>query len=344
MLVVGGATLGLRFARKSFVSGVSVLAFEAVADSLPDAPLPLSGSSLPLLDGGLSSLRRSGVGSLSLVSATGYTPGPVGLTLVPIGEDLISPPVLISCFLGMAGGRSGSVVAGADFCAFALFSSTIHAGWFVAGVACFGLGDSGLLRAASSQLEDLVGLHLRGSIVLDGLDGGVFSSSGSGSAALGVGVVCPSASFSWLDVGLCEDDDSSRSMLGGRVTLFGAVRCEKSIVFLATEESARCNPPGEVTLHRLTLSERFIMALCTKPPMPLVGETGLVGDERPVGWRCRAGISPSSFGSVAGGSRREADVRGSGGPSFSAEDGDSDRGVAASLVGSAEESRDMPGS
>ncbi len=36
------------------------------------------------------------------------------------------------------------------------------------------MGDSGFFRALSSQL-DLVGLHLLGSMVLDGLEGGVVS-------------------------------------------------------------------------------------------------------------------------------------------------------------------------
>jgi hypothetical protein len=40
-----------------------------------------------------------------------------------------------------------------------------------------------------------------------------------------------------------------------------------------------------VTLHRLTLSDLFIIALCTKPPIPFVGELDReldrVGDIRP---------------------------------------------------------------
>lgn len=50
-----------------------------------------------------------------------------------------------------------------------------------------------------------------------------------------------------------------------------------------TTESARCRPVGDVTLHRFTLSVRFIMALCTKPPIPFVGETGRAGEVRPSG-------------------------------------------------------------
>ncbi len=42
-------------------------------------------------------------------------------------------------------------------------------------MAILGLGDSGLFRALSSQL-DFVGLHLLGSMVFEGLEGGVLSS------------------------------------------------------------------------------------------------------------------------------------------------------------------------
>ena len=37
-----------------------------------------------------------------------------------------------------------------------------------------------------------------------------------------------------------------------------------------------------MTLHLLTLSDRFIIALCTNPPRPLVGEIDRVGEERPL--------------------------------------------------------------
>lgn len=46
------------------------------------------------------------------------------------------------------------------------------------------------------------------------------------------------------------------------------------LVRLEAIESARANPGGDATLHLFTLSDRFIMALWTKPPMPFVGETG----------------------------------------------------------------------
>ena len=51
---------------------------------------------------------------------------------------------------------------------------------------------------------------------------------------------------------------------------------------LDTTESARVRPGGEVTLHRLTLSDLFIMALCTKPPRPLVGDVARIADDGPV--------------------------------------------------------------
>ena len=41
------------------------------------------------------------------------------------------------------------------------------------------------------------------------------------------------------------------------------------------------SPEGNWVLHLLeTLSDRFIMALCTNPPRPLVGETERSGDIR----------------------------------------------------------------
>ena len=50
-------------------------------------------------------------------------------------------------------------------------------------------------------------------------------------------------------------------------------------------EFPRLRPGAGVALHRLlTLSDLFIIALCTKPPSPLVGEAGrsiLSGESRP---------------------------------------------------------------
>lgn len=150
-----------------------------------------------------------------------------------------------------------------------------------------GFGDSGLFRAASSQLEDLVGLQRLGSIVLEGLVGGVVRSGSSGLGAVGsvvfVSMDIAAGSRSWLEVGRDGGrGELSFDRLPGRD---GDVppRRVASILFRDAIESARCKPVGEVTLHRLTLSVRFIIALCTKPPMPFVGERGLVGDVRPEG-------------------------------------------------------------
>src|SRR4051812_17292768 len=109
---------------------------------------------------------------------------------------------------------------------------------------------------------------------------------------------------------------------------------------LETTESARCSPAGEFTLHRFTLSDLFIIALWTNPPIPLVGDSGRVGDVRPGGdislWLLLV--------SGVGGSSRWAGLRISGEPSFARIPGEDGRISAASLNGSAEVSRDIPGS
>src|SRR5690606_28691167 len=70
-------------------------------------------------------------------------------------------------------------------------------------------------------------------------------------------------------------------ILFGRTLVTGVVGRSRLDVVVVRVGSTRCKPAGEFTLQRLTLSERFIMALWTKPPMPLVGDTGRVGDVRP---------------------------------------------------------------
>ena len=74
---------------------------------------------------------------------------------------------------------------------------------------------------------------------------------------------------------------------------------------LATE-SPLLKPEGDCTLHLLfTLSDLFIIALCTKPPMPFVGDAGrssLSGEIRP----CDGDILTSEF--KLGGSSRCAFV------------------------------------
>jgi hypothetical protein len=140
-------------------------------------------------------------------------------------------------------------------------------------------------------------------------------------------------------------------MLFGRALALGVeLPCGLSKpIMLDRTESARCKPEGELTLHRLTLSERFIMALCTNPPMPLVGESGgLVGDVRPgdggMDWRLTENASTSPAESPNGGSRRGAPFRGRGEPSLPGSVGVTGREIGFSFDGSIAESRDMPGS
>ena len=54
------------------------------------------------------------------------------------------------------------------------------------------------------------------------------------------------------------------------------------MLLLLAIESPRLSPGAACTLHLLlTLSDRFIMALSTKPPRPLVGEGGLLEEPQP---------------------------------------------------------------
>ncbi len=49
-----------------------------------------------------------------------------------------------------------------------------------------------------------------------------------------------------------------------------------ALLRLLVTELPLVRPGGDCTLHRLlTLSDLFIIALCTKPPMPFVGDGGL---------------------------------------------------------------------
>lgn len=55
-----------------------------------------------------------------------------------------------------------------------------------------------------------------------------------------------------------------------------------SVPLLLATESPRFSPGAACTLHLLlTLSERFIIALSTKPPRPFVGEGGLLEEPQP---------------------------------------------------------------
>lgn len=242
-------------------------------------------------------------------------PSPAGDTVAaaPIGVDLISPPMLTECLDG-AGGAVGLVVSESllgllAFWALALFSSTIHAGWLVGRGVGFGLGESGLFRAVSNQLA-LVGLHRRGSMVLDGLTG-IVTSSFSATAvllALAGGVMASEETVLALGVlstasgsdcsvfsasSACStpclepgrDDSAERTSERSRNMLVGRdlerAMLDRSPARPEAMVSPLAMPGGEATLHLLTLSDLFIMALCTKPPMPLVGDGGFVGEERP---------------------------------------------------------------
>jgi len=100
---------------------------------------------------------------------TGNPPILGGFASPPGGGDLNSPPILTSCF-----GAGGLRVDSALFLCLALLISDIQAGCCGEGGASFGFGDSGLFSALSNQL-DFVGLHLRVSLGLEGLLGGVVS-------------------------------------------------------------------------------------------------------------------------------------------------------------------------
>lgn len=194
-------------------------------------------------------------------------PNPVelGLAPPPIGEDLINPPMLTWCLCDMDNGRP--LPSPPVFC---LLSSDIQVGCVgVPGLDC-GFGESGLLRAVSSQLA-LVGLQRRGSIVLEGLVGILASGSSTlaasvsameGSGAIVLADVSISSCCSpWRDDGLLDPGvvDFSRITLCGREPIKADERSYGPL--FEAIESARVSPGGLVTLHRLTLSDLFIMAL-----------------------------------------------------------------------------------
>ena len=126
---------------------------------------------------------------------------------------------------------------------------------------------------------------------------------------------CPSVivALLWLEVGL-EEGRGEPSLL--RLPGLDAPAAEPKL--LATE-FPRLRPGGACTLHLLlTLSDRFIMALCTKPPIPFVGEAGrsnLSGEIRP----CEGDIAKprvSAVESILGGSNLCALDDGIGDPKF----------------------------
>ena len=83
-----------------------------------------------------------------------------------------------------------------------------------------------------------------------------------------------------LDVGL-EEDSILASVLSGVGSSFGMLYDPVSppypLLVLFKELSLLMFGPGCALQRLFTLSERFIMALWTKPPMPFVGELGRSG-------------------------------------------------------------------
>jgi hypothetical protein len=174
----------------------------------------------------------------------------------------------------------------------------------------FDCRDSGRLSALSSQV-DLVGLHRLGSIVLDvkGLEGPsppklsavtelvdlawpyragllglpserMVSWLPEKEGVVGLSVVsdgCTEASV-WLELGRSVGTGPVSRLIRedvvGVMSLKLPVRLGAATLFrLLTIELLRLRPWGSCALHRFeTLSDRLIMALCTNPPRPLVGD------------------------------------------------------------------------
>lgn len=102
----------------------------------------------------------------------------------------------------------------------------------------------------------------------------------------------PTVALLWLELGLDVDNGVfSRLKLLGRASRVGEFKLlprgilERSWLLRLLTELPRVSPPGDCTLHLLfTLSDRFIIALWTNPPIPLVGDIGrsiLSGEMRP---------------------------------------------------------------
>ena len=180
-----------------------------------------------------------------------------------------------------------------------------------------GFGDSGRARALSSQ-DDFVGLNL-----FEGLNGGengpcVSGLGGGGSRRdatdldrlcndatdlLGWSFASPSCSVRlltvlWLDVGLESGSELCRGSSLGILRELGTPSrmLPMPLRMLAVESCRERLEPGCALHLLLTLSFRFSMALCTKPPMPLVGDAGrskVARDEREGVVRPNDGFSPS---------------------------------------------------
>lgn len=99
----------------------------------------------------------------------------------------------------------------------------------------------------------------------------------------------------WLEPG--REDASGEEGVSPRVegtSLDKPLLC-KEVGLPPATESPLLRPVFDLTLHLLlTLSERFIIALSTKPPKPLVGETGRFC-ERALEVRSKLGVDSSEF-------------------------------------------------
>jgi hypothetical protein len=145
-----------------------------------------------------------------------------------------------------------------------------------------------LFKALSSQL-DFVGLHLRGSIVLVGLRGKAESPKAVSTVGAGAGAEAGAGAFGVISLSDSPCRDVGRLEPGvvapGPDLLCGRVFKDRPGPWFDWIELTRLRLGGLVTLHRLTLSDLFIIALWTKPPMPFVGELDReldrVGDKRP---------------------------------------------------------------
>lgn len=132
------------------------------------------------------------------------------------------------------------------------------------------------------------------------------------------------------------------------------------VLRLLATELPRVRPGGDCTLHRLlTLSDRFIIALCTNPPIPFVGDGGRSrrsGDILP----CEGDIANARASDLAspGGSNVCAGVSGRGEPMLLFRfpdpldplpyallflDGEDDRSASSCKLSGCDRSRDIPG-
>lgn len=130
-------------------------------------------------------------------------------------------------------------------------------------------------RSPATPLEDIV-LRARGGLL------GLSSScvlklppGTGGVAGRSLSLLLTTVASLWLDPGRGCNMGPSLLNLGaaGKVSvLLGAAKLFR----LLANEFPRASPDGSWALHRFdTLSDRFIIALCTKPPSPFVGDDDL---------------------------------------------------------------------